>query len=219
VTLLVTICHNYSYICDIMETVVAHKEIEKRIVRSKKGHLFFLSDFRGLGSEVAIRKALSRLVKEGVVKRIAHGVYFIPKTDPLLGELSPSMESVAEFIAKKDHIRIKPTGSYALHKLGLTTQVPMKLVYLTDGPARIIRIGKAVIKFKPTTPKKLSLEGELSSLIIRALEELGTEHLEKETVKRIKELLLKEDRKKLLMDIKLAPAKISDFLLSLLNEK
>lgn len=200
-----------------MDTKV-HTEIEKKLTKGKRGHLFFLSDFRGLGSEAAIRKALSRLSKEGKIKRIAQGIYLLPEKDPVLGELMPSMASVAEAIAKKEHIRIKPVGSYALHKLGLTTQVPMKLVYLTDGAARTIRIGKNTIKFKPTTPKKLASEGELSSLIIQALQELGTENLEPNIRTRIKELLLKEDRKKLMKDIKLAPGQISDYLFSLLNE-
>ena len=95
----------------------------------------------------------------------------------------------------------------------------MKLVYLTDGARRLIKIGKTTIKFKPTTPKKLSLQGELSSLIIYALDEIGTDKLEVETKKRIKELLLKEDKKKLLNDMKLTSARISDFIFLLLNEK
>lgn len=199
--------------------ITVHKQIEKKLVKIKKGQLLLLSDFREMGSDVAIRKAFSRLSKEGKIKRIARGIYLVPESDSVLGELMPSMESVAEFIAKKEHIRIKPVGSYALHKLGLTTQVPMKLVYFTDGPARLIKIGKTTIKFKPTTPKKLSLEGELSSLIIQALEELGTENLEPGTIKRIKELLKKEDPKKLMKDLKLAKATISKFLFALLNEK
>lgn len=199
--------------------VIVHKEIEKKLLKGKGGQLFFLSDFRGLGSEAAIRKSFSRLSKTGKVKRIAQGIYLIPKIDPVLGELMPSMESVAETIAKKEHIRIKPVGAFALHKLGLTTQIPMKLVYLTDGPARIVRIGKNTIKFKPTTPKKLSMEGKLSSLIIQALEELGTENLDPNIKHRIKELLFKEDHKKLLKDIKLAPANISDFVFALLKEE
>lgn len=198
---------------------IVQKEIEIKLAKSKAGQLYFLSDFRGIGSDVAIRQSLSRLCKTGRIKRIAHGVYLLPKVDPVLGELMPSLESIAEAIAKKEHIRIKPVGAYALHKLGLTTQVPMKLVYITDGQARVIKIGKSTIRFKPTTPKKLVMEGKLSSLIIQALEELGTENLEPITVKKIKELLYKEDRKKLMNDIKLAPANISDFLFSLLKEQ
>lgn len=197
---------------------VTHKEIEKKLARFKKGHLSFLSDFRGLGSEVSIRKALSRLCQEGKIKRIAHGIYFIPETDPVLGEIKPSMEKVAEAIAKKEHIRIKPAGAFALHKLGLTTQVPTKLVYLTDGSLKQIKIGRTVIKFKPTTPKKLSMQGKLSGLIVQALEELEVENIEPDVKEKIKKMLQKENPKELLNDMKLAPAKTSDFLFLLLKE-
>lgn len=195
-----------------------HTQIEKKLAKAKKGSLFFLSDFRGMGTEGSIKMALSRLKEAGKLKRIAHGIYYLPQIDPILGELYPSMETIAEAIAKKEHIRIKPTGAFALHKLGLTTQVPMKLVYFTDGPLKQIKLGKNVIKFKPTTPKKLSLKGKLSSLIIQALEELGTEHLEEKTIKRVKELLKKEDPKILIKDLKLAPAYISEFIFLLLKE-
>lgn len=211
------ICHNYAYICDRMETVI-QKEIEKKLKKSKRGKLFFLNDFRGLGSDVAIRKALSRLSTSGKIKRIAQGIYLIPIIDSVMGELMPPMEKVAEALAEREHIKIKPVGAYALHKLGLTTQVPTKLVYITDGPRRIIRFGKNSIKFKPTTPKKLALQGELSSLIIQALEELGTD-LEPKVKERIKELLFKEDRKILMQDLKLASARISEFIFSLLKEE
>lgn len=200
-----------------METI--HSNIEKKLERRKRGQLFFLSDFRGLGSDAAIRQSISRLSKEKKIKRVAQGIYVVPIIDPVLGELMPSMESIAEAIAKKDHVRIKPAGAYALHKLGITTQIPMKLVYVTDGAPKQIKIGKATIKFKPTTSKKLAMEGELSSLIIQALEEIGTENLDLKTVERIKDLLFKEDSRKLMRDIKLAPARISDFLFSLLKNE
>lgn len=200
-----------------MNTV--HKEIERRLAKSRKGQLIFLSDFRDIGSQAAIKMALSRLSTHGKIKRIAHGIYLIPKSDPVLGEIYPSMEEIAEAVAKKEHVKIKPAGAYALHKLGLTTQVPTKLVYITDGAPRQIKIGKTTIKFKATTRKKLALEGEISSLIVQALEELGTKNIEPSTKQRIKELLLKEDQKKLMSDIKLAPVQISDYLYSLLKEQ
>lgn len=195
-----------------------HREIEKKLNRSKKGKLFFLNDFRGMGSETAIRKALSRLTASGKIKRIAQGIYVVPEVDDVLGELLPPMEKIAEAVAEKEHIKIKPIGAYALHKLGLTTQVPTKLVYITDGPRRIIRLGRNSIRFKPTTPKKLALQGELSSLIIQALEELGTDNLDETMKVRIKDLLLKEDHKTLIQDLKLAPARISEYIFSLLKE-
>src|ERR1035437_9810514 len=102
-------------------TNVVNKEIVARLAKKKKGQLFFMSDFRGLGPEATIRQVLWRLHKAEKIKRVAPGIYFIPVIDPVLGELMPSMERIAEAIARKEHIRIKPVGAYALHKLGLTT--------------------------------------------------------------------------------------------------
>jgi hypothetical protein len=200
-----------------MNTAI-QKQIEQKIARSKKGELFVPSDFRGLGTEAAIKMALSRLAKEGVLKRIAHGLYLLPKKDPIFGPILPSLEEIAEAIASKEKIRIKPAGAYALNKLGLTTQVPTKLVYLTDGVRKEINVGKGTIKFKATTPKKLSMTGKISSLVIQALEELNPFNID-ETVKlSLKELLEKEDPKKLTHDLKLAPAKVNDFLISLIKD-
>lgn len=193
-----------------------HSEIENTLKRKKKGNLIFPTDFRGMGSEAAIKMALNRLNKENIIKRIAHGIYLIPKIDPLFGAISPSPEEVAEALAKKEKVNIKPTGAYALHKLGLTTQVPTKLVYLTDGSPREIKIGKTIIKFKATTSKKLAMAGPYSSLIIQALEELGTDNIDEQTESKIKALLRKESPALLLNDLKLAPAKINDYIIKLL---
>lgn len=193
-----------------------HSEIENTLKRKKKGNLIFPTDFRGMGSEAAIKMALNRLNKENIIKRIAHGIYLIPKIDPLFGAISPSPEEVAEALAKKEKVNIKPTGAYALHKLGLTTQVPTKLVYLTDGSPREIKMGKTIIKFKATTSKKLAMAGPYSSLIIQALEELGTDNIDEQTESKIKALLSKESPALLLNDLKLAPAKINDYIIKLL---
>jgi len=199
-----------------MESIQKH--IEDKISRMKKGQLVFSSDFRGEGSEPAIKVALSRLVKERKMERLAQGIYYVPKKDAVLGILKPSMEEVAEAIADRNHVRIRPTGSYALNRLGLSTQVPMNLVYLTDGPRRTIRVGKGVIQFKPTTPKKLSLKGPISSLIIAALDELGPEKVTEEMKVRLQYLLQKEDPALLKHDLTLASAKVYDYLLHLLKQ-
>jgi hypothetical protein len=192
-----------------------HKNILLRIKKLPPGELIFPTDFRGLGSEAAIKMAMSRLVKEKKFERIAHGIYLLPKTDPVLGKLRPSLESIAQAIAEREHVRIRPAGAYALNKLGLSTQIPMKLVYITDGAPRQIRIGKGGIKFKATTPKKLSLKGKISSLVIQALDELGPKAIDNEMKRKIQVLLKKENPKNLKADIKLAPAWINDFIYSL----
>jgi hypothetical protein len=183
----------------------------------KPGDLVFAADFKGKGTEAAIRKSLSRLVVEGAIKRAAHGIYYLPKIDPLFGELQPSAEEIAQKIADKERVRIQPTGAYALNKLGLSTQVPMKMVYLTDGVQRLLTIGKVKVKFKATTNKKLSMKGELSKLIILALEELDLKKIDTRREAKIRELLLKEDPEKLNHDLALAPGRIHDYIVKLLK--
>jgi hypothetical protein len=117
----------------------------------------------------------------------------------------PSAEEVAIAIAKRDKIRVIPTGSYALHALGLSTQVPMKIVLLTDGSPREIQVGNRTIKFKKTSPKILSCRGEISRLVIQALKEIGLNNQTELEEEKILNLLKKENRQDLIDDIKLAP--------------
>jgi len=180
-------------------------KVHDKILKIKRGTLLFPDDFQALGSSEAIRLALHRLEKEKAITRVAQGIYVRPIISQYIGEVVPSAEEVAKGIAKRDKIRIVPTGVYALNALGLSTQVPMRLVFLTDATPRIIRIGKRTIKFKKTTPKNLMAKGEISSLVIQALREIGINKVSNEEEKRIIELLKKENQKDLLYDIKLAP--------------
>lgn len=198
-----------------METV--HKIIEHSISRKKKGELIFPTDFRGMGTEAAIKQTLSRLVKKGKIKRAAHGIYYIPKFDPLFGELPPGGETIAKMLAQKEKVRILPAGANALNRLGLSTQVPTNLVYITDGPPRKIKVGKLVITFKTTSPKRLSRIGKISSLVILALEDLALERISMDNATRIRDLLKKEDPKHLRHDLALASARINDYIFILLQ--
>jgi len=198
-----------------MENV--HKHIEHSISRRKKGDLIFPTDFRGRGTQTAVKTALSRLSREGKLKRLAHGIYYVPKIDPLFGAIYPAPEEVAEAIAKKEKVRIKPAGAYALHRLGLTTQVPTRLVYITDGENRQIKIGKTVIRFKATTPKKMSLEGQLSSLVILALDEINPANIDNDTANKIKAILQKENPGQLKRNLLLTSGRIHDYIVKLLK--
>jgi Family of unknown function (DUF6088) len=114
-----------------------HNQIFNKITKNKRGKLFFPSDFSSLGNTDAIRSSLHRLERDHVLERLAHGIYLYPKIDPVFGSLYPSTEEIAESIARRDHARIIPTGPAALHKLRLTTQVPMNVIYLMG------RLGKS----------------------------------------------------------------------------
>jgi len=195
-----------------------HTVIEQAIIRKKAGELVFPGDFRGLGTDDAIRKAFSRLYKDQKISRLAQGIYYIPKIDPVLGELRPGADEVVQKLADREKIRIRPTGATALHRLGLTTQVPTRLVYMTDGHPRLFKLGKLSVKLKPTTAKKLSTKGKISSLLIPALEELGTDRIDPGMEEKIQALLAQEDPKILKHDLALAPAKINDYIVRLLKK-
>jgi hypothetical protein len=188
------------------------ENIEKTIKRKPKGTLLFPEDFAMLGTSVAIRKALQRLREKGLVKQVAHGIYVRPKMNDFIGEVMPSAEDVAKGIAQRDKIRLLPTGAYALNALGLSTQVPLNIVFLTDGAARTIKVGKRTIKLKKTTPKNLLAKGEISALVIQALREIGKDKATNEELKKIIELLKKEVPKNLIYDISLAPEWIKEIM-------
>ncbi|MHC1775361.1 MAG: DUF6088 family protein [Lentimicrobium sp.] len=180
-------------------------QILERVKKIKRGNLIFPDCFYGIGSSEAVRLALHRLEKDNIITRVAQGIYLRPKISKYIGEVLPSAEEIAMGIAKRDKIRTLPTGAYALNALGLSTQVPMKIVLLTDGSPREIKVGKRTIKFKKTTPKNLSAKGKISRLVIQALKEIGTNKQTTQEEQRIIELLKKEDHRDLLHDIALAP--------------
>jgi len=188
------------------------KQIETIIKRKARGTLVTSSDFSSLGSSEAIRKALDRLENKQVIVRVAHGIYVRPKMSKLIGPLQPTAEEIVEAIAKRDKIRTIPTGSFALHVLGLSTQIPMNIVLLTDGSPRKIKLGNRVITFKKTTPKNLSVKGNVSSLVIQALKEIGNNNLSESDEQKIMDILKKEDPLTLAHDCSLAPTWIQKIL-------
>ncbi len=195
-------------------------KIKKRISSKKRGTIVFPDDFSELGSNDSIRKALQNLESSNFIKRIAQGIYVRPVISDLIGEISPSAEDVIKAIAKRDKIKVIPTGVYALNALGLSTQVPMKIVLLTDGSPREIKIGKRTIKLKKTTPKSLSVNGDISGLVIQALREIGNGNITREEESKIIDLLKRENENKLKHDISLAPAWIRKIMKkAILNEQ
>jgi hypothetical protein len=114
--------------------------------RRGRGCVVVPSDFLDLGSRTAIDVALHRLVRAGSIRRLARGVYDFPKEHPQLGPLSPPPDAVARAIAGRDRVRLQPAGAYAANTLGLTQQVPAKVVFLTDGPSRTVIVGGTTIQ-------------------------------------------------------------------------
>lgn len=192
-------------------------QIFKKIKDNKRGKIFFPASFSRIGSEDAIHQALKRVSEKGILLRIAHGIYLYPKTDLELGILYPPIDEIAKAIAKRDKARIIPTGIQALNLLGLSTQVPMRVVYLTDGAQRNISIGNQSIKFKKTSPRNLAAKGEISGLVIQALRQIGNNNTSTEQLQKIHEILQKEDPANVRNDAGLAPVWISRIMLAALE--
>ncbi|TAD86383.1 MAG: hypothetical protein EAY75_08670 [Bacteroidetes bacterium] len=182
-----------------------HKQIEAWIKKRGRGSILFPQDFYSIGSTEAVKKILLRLEKKGMLTRLAFGIYLYPKQSKLLGNITPSLEEIAKAIAKRDKARIVPTGSYALNALGLSTQVPLNAVYLTDGAARRVKIGKRTILFKKSSPKNLAAVGPISGLAIQALKAIGEGRVSTEEEQKLLQLLKKENQEALKQDIALAP--------------
>lgn len=184
--------------------------IDSRIVAAIHGHgrgfVFVPADFLGIGSREAIDVVLHRLARQGTIRRLARGVYDFPKKHPVLGTLSPSAEAVARALAGRDRTRLQPAGAYAANALGLSEQVPAKAVFLTDGPARTVKIGPTTIQLRRTTPRNMEAAGRLSGMLIQALRELGEDHVTRERRDHLKRTLPADKRRELLKDLRLAPA-------------
>lgn len=180
-------------------------KIIAKIKKAKGGSLFFIEDFISFGTAKAVAKALERMVEANEISRVARGIYSRLEIDPILGPVKPSTEAIAQAIAKRDKARIVPTGVLALNALGLSTQVPMNVVYLSDGAARKIDLGRRKIVFKKATPKNLAAIGKISSLVIQALKEIGKDKVTESEIKIIIKQLANEEPYRLEHDIRLAP--------------
>jgi hypothetical protein len=187
-----------------MQLTIENKILNK-VKKAGRGSLFFTNDFIAFGNSKAVSKALERLVDKGEIKRVSRGIYTRPKISKLIGEVMPSKEAVAKAIAKRDKTRIIPTGSYALNVLGLSTQVPMNAVFLTDGAPRKIQLDYGMITFKRATPKNLATIGKKSGLAIQALKVIGKGNVKEWEENKIIQILKTEDESKLKHDIKMAP--------------
>ncbi len=196
-----------------MERPIVENKIAEVLKSIPKGSVLFVDDFLDYGNPDSVKKALLRLKEKEILVRLSHGIYLYPKTNKELGVLFPSTEDIAKAIARRDKARIVLTGVHALNKLGLSNQVPMKVVYLTDGATRSIKVGKRTITFKNTSPKNLLAQGEISSLVIQALKTIGQSKVDDETITKIKNFLEKEKRENIMNDAKLAPAWINKILI------
>ena len=196
------------------------QSLEDRIITniSKRGRGTIVSplDYAGYGDSKAVQKAFERLTANEKLIRVARGVYCDPKIDKVLGLgiLYPTIEEIAAAIARRDKAKIVPTGTYALNKLGLSTQLPMNVVYLTDGSPRKVKLeGNRGIQFKHTAKKNLSFQNEIAMLLTFALREIGENNINDTQLAHVRNLVKSIPLETIKKDFALIPAWIRKIIL------
>ena len=180
-------------------------KIKRRIIGKGRGAVFTPGDFLNLGSRAAVDQALSRLADQGVIRRLTRGVYDYPKQSPRLGALSPDTDAVARAIARKDSHVVQVSPARAANMLGLTTQVPAKAVYLTNGPSRTKQIGRQSIVMRNAAAKNLVGAGRPTGTVFQALRYLGKNGVDDDAIARIARALDADARAAVVRDALKAP--------------
>jgi predicted transcriptional regulator of viral defense system len=170
----------------------SYKEMEVVVENSDKGAILFPDDFTICGTPDAIRSGLSRLCQNGKLHRFAKGIYYVPMYDKWDGTLrEPSLDAIAQRIAQRDNARIAPTGAYALNRMGLSTQVPSNIVYITDGSARKITFGEGKsITFRHSNELgNFAYQSGIMQLAVMAMREIGESAISEEQIAKIKQII------------------------------
>lgn len=192
------------------------QSIEKAILDRVHGHgrgwVFTPRHFLDLATRRAIASALKRQTDTGHLRQLARGLYDYPKRHPKLGILTPTPDEVAKALIGRDQVRLQPSGAYAANLLGLSDQVPARVVFLTDGTSRLVRVGSMTVQLRRTTPRNVAAAGRLSGLIIQAFRHLGPKHVTSERIRHLKMTLPVADRRSLIKDIRLSPVWMHQFL-------
>ena len=178
-------------------------KITYRIRGAGGGWAFSPRDFLDLGGRPTVDSALHRLEKRGEIRRVIRGVYDYPRFSKLLNQhLSPDIDQVVRALARKFRWRIQPSGATALNFIGLSTQVPARTVYLSDGPDRAYQVGNTALVFEHTALKESAVKLRESGLIVQALKSLGQERITPEIIAKIRDWLPELLRAKVLADTK-----------------
>jgi hypothetical protein len=176
-------------------------KIVTRIERLGAGKAFSAKDFLDIASRTTIDVTLASLTLSGKIRRIRRGLYDTPKVNPALGGmLSPDIDEAARAIARRQRWRIVPEGAWAANLLGLSTQVPSKITYLTDGPNSEVQIGRRSIHFKHARPKAMAgLEGKFA-LVVQALRHLGKDDVGPHEIESLRAALSPAEKRRLVKD-------------------
>lgn len=194
----------------VKDQMKAHMTIDSqilsRIYGKGRGQVFTPIDFTDLGDANTVRVILFRLTAKSIIRRLATGLYDYPEKHPELGLLLPKPNRVADALARGAGWRLQPAGAYAANLLGLSEQVPARVVFLTDGAGRKVSLKRLVIELRKAAPRQLALAGRMNGTVIQALRYLGKDHITPSRLATLRRVLSKADRSNLRRDAKFAPA-------------
>ena len=173
--------------------------------KREAGTVFSTKDFLDFGSRGAVDQALSRNARAGVIRRVATGLYELPRVHPRFGPLPTSQGHLVQTLARRDAVKFQRSGAHAAHALGLTDQVPMKDVYLTDGRPRKLNLGKAQLVFKHASHRTMATAGRASGDVIQALRWIGRAHVDVAIASKLSTVLSHKDKAQILKDLRFAP--------------
>jgi hypothetical protein len=185
------------------------KELElvhNQVNRIPRGKPFAMSSIGGEVSYANVRQVLSRLVKSGEIMRATRGIYVRPKEVPYLGKVLPGSEEIIKIIARQTGEVIAVHGAEAIHRLNLSTQVPMQSIFYTTGNTRRIKVGKLEIMLKHISPSKLVKPSTATCLVVSALWYLGKNQVNAEVIGKIKQRLKPKEFTELFKHMEQMPA-------------
>ena len=198
---------NYQNFKGIMtkEYSIEGATLKQRIEAMPEDCILFRSDFPEYHTEF-VGSILSELTTDGVLTKIAHGIYAKPRKSKF-GVVLPSVDKVIQAIAVRDNAKVLPSGITALNSLGLSTQVPMNYTYLTTGSERTINLSNRKVVLKRGVPKNFCYGTHLISLLVQALKVLKKENIGENELNIIRQLVSKEtDKEILIKDVDMMPA-------------
>ena len=177
------------------------EKIRERIMQAPDGSVFVNSDFADITDTNTIKQIISRLIKEGTLRRIIRGVFEKPKYSKLLQEyVAADPNEIANALARCYHWTISPCGDTALNKLGLSTQVTAVWSYISDGPYKTYEWDKTKIEFKHRTNKEITGLSPTTILVIQALKTLGKENTDSKVIRILSHRLNTEEKAALLRE-------------------
>lgn len=174
------------------------EKIMKRVRAKGRGWAFTPKDFVDFGTRGSVDMALSRLAKAGKIRRVGRGIYDYPKLHDKLGALSPDTDSIARALASKSGDKIGPAGAAAANRLGLSTQVPARSAYATDGATRTKQVAGRTLVLKHARAPLLNNASDHANTVLQAIAHIGKDGMDSGTIHQFADRLGDADMKALI---------------------